>query len=144
MTRKVNIMTNVVKGDQVKDSYGKIYDVIEVHEHNVMVLEPGKPYWERICMGRFDFDSYFRRADEPMTDDMPRPMGVDEEDFDEDEEEEEKELLRLAFVSRIFIAQKRHGDILSVAFFFGRNSPFMLFLLRSFLCRADNTCPFWQ
>ena len=63
-------MTNVVKGDQVKDSYGKIYDVIEVHEHNVMVLEPGKPYWERICMGRFDFDSYFRRADEPMTDDM--------------------------------------------------------------------------
>ena len=41
MTRKVNIMTNVVKGDQVKDSYGKIYDVIEVHEHNVMVLEPG-------------------------------------------------------------------------------------------------------
>ena len=51
MTRKVNIMTNVVKGDQVKDSYGKIYDVIEVHEHNVMVLEPGKPYWERICMG---------------------------------------------------------------------------------------------
>ena len=37
MTRKVNIMTNVVKGDQVKDSYGKIYDVIEVHEHNVMV-----------------------------------------------------------------------------------------------------------
>lgn len=40
MTRKVNIMTNVVKGDQVKDSYGKIYDVIEVHEHNVMVLEP--------------------------------------------------------------------------------------------------------
>ena len=49
-------MTNVVKGDQVKDSYGKIYDVIEVHEHNVMVLEPGKPYWERICMGRFDFD----------------------------------------------------------------------------------------
>lgn len=72
MTRKVNIMTNVVKGDQVKDSYGKIYDVIEVHEHNVMVLEPDKPYWERICMGRFDFDSYFRRADEPMTDDMPR------------------------------------------------------------------------
>ena len=62
MTRKVNIMTNVVKGDQVKDSYG---------------------------MGRFDFDSYFRRADEPMTDDMPRPMGIDEEDFDEDEEEEE-------------------------------------------------------
>ena len=56
-------MTNVVKGDQVKDSYGKIYDVIEVHEHNVMVLEPGKPYWERICMGRFDFDSYFRRID---------------------------------------------------------------------------------
>jgi len=54
-----------------------------------MVLEPGKPYWERICMGRFDFDSYFRRADEPMTDDMPRPMGIDEEDFDEDEEEEE-------------------------------------------------------
>ena len=52
-------------------------------------LEPGKPYWERICMGRFDFDSYFRRADEPMTDDMPRPMGIDEEDFDEDEEEEE-------------------------------------------------------
>ena len=47
-----------------------------------MVLEPGKPYWERICMGRFDFDSYFRRADEPMTDDMPRPMGIDEEDFD--------------------------------------------------------------
>ena len=89
MTRKVNIMTNVVKGDQVKDSYGKIYDVIEVHEHNVMVLEPGKPYWERICMGRFDFDSYFRRADEPMTDDMPRPRVVDEEDFDEDEEEEE-------------------------------------------------------
>ena len=42
MTRKVNIMTNVVKGDQVKDSYGKIYDVIEVHEHNVMVLEPVK------------------------------------------------------------------------------------------------------
>ena len=83
-------MTNVVKGDQVKDSYGKIYDVIEVHEHNVMVLEPGKPYWERICMGRFDFDSYFRRADEPMTDDMPRPMGIDEEDFDEDEEEEEE------------------------------------------------------
>ena len=82
MTRKVNIMTNLVKGDQVKDSYGKIYDVIEVHEHNVMVLEPGKPYWERICMGRFDFDSYFRRADEPMTDDMPRPMGIDEEDFD--------------------------------------------------------------
>jgi len=40
-------------------------------------------------MGRFDFDSYFRRADEPMTDDMPRPMGIDEEDFDEDEEEEE-------------------------------------------------------
>ena len=117
MTRKVNIMTNVVKGDQVKDSYGKIYDVIEVHEHNVMVLEPGKPYWERICMGRFDFDSYFRRADEPMTDDMPRPMGIDEEDFDEDEEEEEYVLLRLAFVSRIFIAQKRHGDILSVAFF---------------------------
>lgn len=37
----------------------------------------------------FDFDSYFRRADEPMTDDMPRPMGIDEEDFDEDEEEEE-------------------------------------------------------
>ena len=89
MTRKVNIMTNVVKGDQVKDSYGKIYDVIEVNEHKVMVLEPGKPYWERICMGRFDFDSYFRRADEPMTDDMPRPMGIDEEDFDEDEEEEE-------------------------------------------------------
>jgi len=24
-----------------------------------------------------------------MTDDMPRPMGIDEEDFDEDEEEEE-------------------------------------------------------
>ena len=82
-------MTNVVKGDQVKYSYGKIYDVIEVHEHNVMVLEPGKPYWERICMGRFDFDSYFRRADEPMTDDMPRPMGIDEEDCDEDEDEEE-------------------------------------------------------
>ena len=41
MTRKVNIMTNVVKGDQVKDSYGKIYDVIEVHEHNVMVLAVG-------------------------------------------------------------------------------------------------------
>ena len=38
MTRKVNIMTNVVKGDQVKDSYGKIYDVIEVHEHNVMAV----------------------------------------------------------------------------------------------------------
>ena len=78
MTRKVKMMTNVVKGDQVKDSYGKIYDVIEVHEHNVMVLEPGKPYWERICMGRFDFDSYFRRADEPLTDDMPRPMDADD------------------------------------------------------------------
>lgn len=51
MTRKVNIMTNVVKGDQVKDSYGKIYDVIEVHEHNVMVLEPGKPYFALLIRG---------------------------------------------------------------------------------------------
>ena len=91
MTRKVNIMTNVVKGDQVKDSYGKIYDVIEVHEHNVMVLEPGKPLLgSGICMGRFGFRLHIsEESDEPMTDDMPRPMGIDEEDFDEDEEEEE-------------------------------------------------------
>ncbi len=53
MTRKVNVMTNVVKGDQVKDSYGKIYDVIEVHEHNVMVLEPGKPLLGAYLHGTF-------------------------------------------------------------------------------------------
>ena len=44
MTRKVNIMTNVVKGDQVKDSYGKIYDVIEVHELSLIhISEPTRP-----------------------------------------------------------------------------------------------------
>ncbi len=79
-------MTNVVKGDVVKDSYGKNYDVLEVHEHNILVLEQGKPYWERICMGRFDFNAYFRSADEPLAD-IPIPSD-DEDEFDEEEDEE--------------------------------------------------------
>lgn len=78
-------MTNVVKGNVVKDSYGKSYDVLEVHEHNILVLEQGKPYWERICMGRFDFNAYFRSADEPLAD---IPLPSDEDDFDEEDEEE--------------------------------------------------------
>ena len=144
MTRKVNIMTNVVKGDQVKDSYGKIYDVIEVHEHNVMVLEPGKPYWERICMGRFDFDSYFRRADEPMTDDMPRPMGIDEEISMRTKRKKNK-IYCGWLLSTAFLLHKNATEIFSPwRFSLGGIATFMLFLLRSFLCRADNTCPFWQ
>ena len=137
MTRKVNIMTNVVKGDQVKDSYGKIYDVIEVHEHNVMVLEPGKPYWERICMGRFDFDSYFRRADEPMTDDMQKiSMRT---------KRKKNKIYCGWLLSAAFLLHKNATEIFSPwRFSLGGIAPFMLFLLRSFLCRADNTCPFWQ
>ena len=117
MTRKVNIMTNVVKGDQVKDSYGKIYDVIEVHEHNVMVLEPGKPYWERICMKKISMRTKRKK----------------------------NKIYCGWLLSAAFLLHKNATEIFSPwRFSLGGIAPFMLFLLRSFLCRADNTCPFWQ
>ncbi|MBQ6632900.1 MAG: hypothetical protein IJH80_01725 [Ruminococcus sp.] len=76
-------MLNINVGDTVKDAHGKTYNVIEVHEHNVLILEEGKEYWERICMGNFDFNAYFKEMSEEM------PGGGEDIDEDEDEEDEE-------------------------------------------------------